>query len=149
MVADGPGGVRGMFCRFLVRHCGALFGIGSVRYINRTSVCEESFTDGGSKLLKPRHETFSGKMKDVSNSRPGFDESLIVREPSQNIGKALMRAWWGPCLLLVEQLQPEYQLTFCVTRSQVNPIYAALGRLNEARCALLLPSLLPGLLPSL
>ena len=88
-------------------------------------------------------------MKDESNPRPDFDELLIVRGPSQNIGKALMRAWWGPCLLLVEQLQPEYQLTSCVTRSQVNPIYAALGRLSEARCAFLLPSLLPGLLPSL
>ena len=90
MVANGPVSVRGMFCNFLLKYCRGLSEFGSVRCINRTLICEESFTDGGSNLLKPRQETFSDKTKDVSYPCPGVDEALIVRECSQNIGKALV-----------------------------------------------------------
>ena len=90
MAGYGIGSVRGKFCRFLVKYCGVSFRIGRVRYINRTLICEESFTDGGSKLLKPRQETSPDKTKDVSYPGPGVDEVLIVRECSQNTGKALV-----------------------------------------------------------
>ena len=85
MVANWPGSVRGMLYSFLVKYCGGLFGIGSVRCINRKLLREESFTDGGRKLLKPRQETFSGKTMDVSYPRPAVDEVLVVRERSRRL----------------------------------------------------------------
>lgn len=39
----------------------------------------------GASLLKPRQETFSGEMKDVSNPRPAVHEVLVVRERSQRL----------------------------------------------------------------
>ena len=54
MVANGPDNVRGMNCRSIVKYCGVCPGIGSESCNNGTLICEEFFTDGGSKLLTPR-----------------------------------------------------------------------------------------------
>ena len=119
------------------------------RCINRTLNCEEFFTDGQSKLLKPRQETFSGKTIDVSNPRPAVDEVIVVRECS-------WRLWYEPDRTHAFHWSKQAQTTAAgvpadLLCNQVSsrPDLCRSRALDKVRCALLLPWLLPLLLPSL